>query len=214
MSVIVILVLLVIADRVGNAIAEDQFATQAQQSGLGVKPSVDIHGFPFLTQLASDDFKTVTMTAQNVPAGPLSISSINVTATGLHPQSMSAAKVDHISGTGLVTFSALANAGSSGGGSSSPLGGSDLVTMKEAGPDEVQISAGPVTENAKIVRSGNTISIQVVNNGDLLSGILSSFGNFSFTIPKLPGGLQVTNLQVTTQGLSISLAATNTELSQ
>jgi hypothetical protein len=86
--------------------------------------------------------------------------------------------------------------------------------MKEAGPDEVQISAGPVTENAKIVRSGNTISIQVVNNGDLLSGILSSFGNFSFTIPKLPGGLQVTNLQVTTQGLSISLAATNTELSQ
>jgi hypothetical protein len=207
--VIVLLIVLVIADRVGNAIAENEFASQAQQSGLPVKPSVDITGFPFLTQLAAGDFNKINISAVNVPAGPLSISRIDATATGVHPTSMNSATVDHITGTGLVTFDALAGAG--GGGA----GGSGLVSMTAAGPDQVQISAGPVTENAKVVRTGpNTISVQMMNNGDLLSGILSSFGSFSFTIPKLPGGMQITNLQVTTGGLSISFAASNARLSQ
>ena len=58
-TVIVILILLVVSDRVANAYAENQMASQIQSSlGLSGKPDVTIHGFPFWTQLIAHDFKT------------------------------------------------------------------------------------------------------------------------------------------------------------
>ncbi|MBO0819710.1 MAG: DUF2993 domain-containing protein [Nocardiopsaceae bacterium] len=208
---VVLLGLLVIADRVGNAIAENDLATQAQRSGLPVKPSVDITGFPFLTQFAARDFREIRISATDVPAGPLSISRIEATATGVRPDSsFHAATVDHIAGTGLVTFEALASAGTGGAG-----GGPGIVSLSADGPDQVKITAGPVTEDARVVRTGpSTVSVQVVDRGDLISGVLSSFGSFSFTIPKLPGGMEITSLRVTTRGVSLAFAASNAQLTQ
>jgi len=214
-SVIVLLIVLIIADRVGNAVAENDFANQAQQAGLPVRPSVTITGFPFLTQLAQRDFRQVDFSARNVPAGPLEISSITATATGVHVNSsFNGAVVDHITGSGLVTFAALAN-GATGNSGGSGSAGSGLVSVTAAGPDKVRLSAGPVSEEATIARTGpSTIGVQVVNNGDLLSGILSSFGSFSFTVPKLPAGMQITGVSVTSQGLIISFAASHAPLTQ
>jgi hypothetical protein len=214
-SVIVLLIVLVIADRVGNAIAENDFAGQAQQAGLPVRPSVTITGFPFLTQLVQRDFRQVDFSARNVPAGPLEIASITATATGVHVNSsFNGAVVDHITGTGLVTFAALAN-GATGSSSGSGSGGSGLVSVTAAGPSKVRLSAGPVSEEATIARTGpSTIGVQVVNNGDLLSGILSAFGSFSFTVPKLPAGMQITGVSVTSQGLVITFAASHAPLTQ
>lgn len=218
-SVIVLLIVLVIADRVGNAVAENDFANQAQQAGLPVRPSVTITGFPFLTQLLQRDFRQVDFSARNVPAGPLEISSITATATGVHVNSsFNGAVVDHITGSGLVTFAALANGatGSSGGsGSGSGPGGSGLVSVTAAGPDKVRLSAGPVSEEATVVRTApSTIGVHVVNDGDLLSGILSAFGSFSFTVPELPAGMQITGVSVTSRGLVISFGASHAPLTQ
>ena len=208
-----LIVVLVIADRAGNAIAENDFATQAQQSGFPVRPSVDITGFPFLTQLAARDFRQVDFSAQNVPAGPLSISRVSAVATGVHVNSsFNGATVDHITGTGLVTFDALTSAGSGGSGGSD---GSGVFSMTADGPNRVQVSAGPVTEEAQVQQTGpDTVSVQMLDNGDLLSGILSSFGSFSFTMPKLPGGMRITSVRVTTQGVVVGFAASHAQLTQ
>src|ERR1700726_231491 len=65
-TVIVILVLLVVSDRVANAFAENQMASQVQSSlNLSGKPTVSIQGFPFWTQLLAKDFKTVNISARN-----------------------------------------------------------------------------------------------------------------------------------------------------
>src|SRR5260370_21659815 len=65
-TVIVILVLLVVSDRVANAFAENQMASQVQSSlALSGKPHVTIQGFPFWTQLLAKDFQTVDITADN-----------------------------------------------------------------------------------------------------------------------------------------------------
>src|SRR5487761_400040 len=64
-TVIVVLALLAVADRVANAIAENQMASQIQSSG-----------FPFFTQLLAKDFKTVDISASNVTEGPLVIASV------------------------------------------------------------------------------------------------------------------------------------------
>src|SRR5580658_3010506 len=93
-TLIVILVLLVVSDRVANAYAENQMASQVQSSlDLSGKPHVSIQGFPFWTQLIAKDFNTVDITASNetinspsAGGGVLEIASLNATLHGLHFQ--------------------------------------------------------------------------------------------------------------------------------
>lgn len=212
-ALIVILVLLVIGDRVALAVAENQFADQAVKSGMPVKPSVTIEGFPFLTQLAARDFKKVDISASNIPAGPVNITSVKATLNGMHlNSSFNGATVDHINATGFISFAALANAGGL-----SDLGG---VTITAQGSDEMKITAnvgGIVsdTEIAKITQTGpTTISVQVVNSGSPLSGILSSFGSFTFSIPKLPVAVHIQRIAVTPQGLTLTATADHANLTQ
>ena len=201
-AVIVVLILLTIVDRVALAVAENQFANQAVQNGLPVKPSVTIEGFPFLTQLIARDFHKVNISASNVPAGPVNITSIKATLTGMHlNSSFNAATVDHLTATAFVSFSDLAGGGGGTG-----------ISMSAAGPDTVKITAsvGPLsdTEIAKISQTGpNRISIRVQNSSSPLSGLLNSFGSFSFSIPKLPASVHITGFAVTPQGLTLAAAA-------
>lgn len=209
---IVVLIVLVIGDRVANAVAENSFASKIQSSGFPTTPSVTIEGFPFLTQVIAHDIHRIDISASNVPAGPVNITSIKATATGVHlNSSFNGATVDQINGTVFIAFSSLASAGNGGTGAG--------ISLSADGPDQVKISAGigPVsdTEIAKVTLTGpRQISVQVLNSGSPLSSVLSSFVSFSFTIPKLPVGLQVKSVAVTSHGLRVSAAGQHTTLSQ
>jgi hypothetical protein len=221
-TIVVLLVLLVIGDRVACAITENAFASQFQSQGVPVKPSVDIEGFPFLTQLAAKDFNKVDISASNIPVslptgGTLTITSVHGTVSGLHISGYSSsanAKVDHITATAFISFGSLAAAGS--------LGGTG-VTITQAGPNTVKITAGVAglsdTEEAQITQTGpQTISIKIVDSGSgALGGLLGSIGfnSFSFTLPKVvPASLRITGLTLNSQGLTVSAAASNAVFSQ
>lgn len=215
-TVLVLIVLLVIGDRVACAVAENEFASQFQKQGLPVKPSVNIEGFPFLTQLAAKDFKTVDISMSNVPAGPVTIQSIKAKINGLHISgysSSASAKVDHVTATAFIPFSALAAAGGLPGG----------VTMKQDGPNKVKITAGlggalSDTEEAQITQTGpQTISIKLLDTGSGLGSILggSGFSSFSFNLPKeVPASLRITSLNLDANGLNVTAQATNATFSQ
>jgi hypothetical protein len=211
-TVFVVVVLLVIGDRVANAVAENDIAEQIQSSGFPLKPSVTITGFPFLTQVAAHDIHQIDISASNIPAGPIELSSLHATATGVHLNSgFNGGTVDQINGTALVTFAAIASAS----------GGSSVLSVSAAGSDTVAISAGGVSiGDAKISITGaNQVSIEPVSNGGIVSGILgaiggNSFNGFSFTVPKLPAGLQLKSVSVSAQGVAIGVSAHDTQLSQ
>jgi hypothetical protein len=219
-TVIVLLVLLVVSDRVANAYAENQMASQLQSSlGLSGKPDVTIHGFPFWTQLIAHDFKNVTVTASNetinsasAGGGALEIASLNATLHGLHFQSFSSnsATVDQFNATALITFTALGNIGGV------PQG----VTLTQAGPNQVKVTLnlpilGNVSATAQVTQSGpNQIHVQVTNLGGIPADALGNFGNFTITIPKLPAGVTIQSVSVTQQGVMVTIAGTNTTLSQ
>jgi len=210
-GVIVLLLLAVIGDRVANAVAENTVANQIVKNGFPVKPGVTIEGFPFLTQVVAHDIHRIDISASNVPAGPVTISSVKAQLTGVHlNSSFNGGTVDHITGTAFISFSSLASAGGGGVGTG--------ITMTADGPDKVKISAGigPLsdTEVAKVTKSGNQISVQIQNSGSPISGLLQSFGSFSFTIPKLPAGLEITKVAVTQQGIVVSAAGNHTQLSE
>ncbi|MDL5154545.1 LmeA family phospholipid-binding protein [Actinomycetospora termitidis] len=67
-TLVVLAVLLVGVDFGARLVAQDRVASQLQtQLKLDEQPSVDIHGFPFLTQAASGDYPSVTLTAEHIP---------------------------------------------------------------------------------------------------------------------------------------------------
>jgi hypothetical protein len=218
-TLVVILVVLTIGDRVALAIAENKFATQIQQQGLPVKPSVTIEGFPFLTQWLEKDFHKVDISANEipVPAGPVTIdiTSVKATITGLHIPSLfggTSAKADHVTGTMFVSFADLAP-----GFGNVPVG----LTLSQDGPNLVKltIGGGPLgnldTEEASVTYTATKISIQFVNSGGLLGGLLSGLNPFTFSLPAgVPAGLKITNASVTSQGLSATIAGNNVNLSE
>jgi len=214
--VVLVLVLLAVADRVANAVAENQMASQFQTSvGLSGKPNVSIGGFPFLTQLLSKDFNTVNISASNESvnesSGVLQIASLTATLHGMHFQSLSAksATVDSLDANALVTLSALGTAGGI------PQG----ITLSAAGPNEVtasiDIAGFSQSVTAKVTQSGpNQINVHVIDAGGIPTDILGNLANFNISIPKLPTGMSIQNVSVTQQGVQISITGHNVTLSQ
>ena len=84
---VVLLGLLVAADFGARAYAENKMASEIQQQGFPKKPDVSINGFPFLTQVASRDFKNIQVSSSNIKENVLLIQSIHATMTGVHVNS-------------------------------------------------------------------------------------------------------------------------------
>jgi hypothetical protein len=219
-TVIVVLILLVIGDRVAKAVAENQIANQITSADSQIHPSVTIQGFPFLTQVITRDLKEIDISASNVPAGPVTISSVHAAAKGIHINgSFNGGEVDSISGTVFISFGSLSSA------LSSQSQGIADITLTSAGPHSINASFGVagtdlLTETGTVTIKGNQVGVTWSQSNNNNSGILGSvlgngtLPNLNFTLPKLPAGLQVKNFTVTTSGVSITVAAQHTTLSQ
>ena len=212
-TLIVIVLVLVVGDRVANAYTENQMASQFQSSlELSGKPHVTIQGFPFLTQLAGRDLRTVDITASNETAGPggqLEIASLNATLHGLHINGLNSATIDQFNASALITFTALGKAGGI------PQG----ITLSADGPNQVKanISIGPLSDTAvaQVTQSGaGQINVKIIDAGGIPTSVLGSLANFSFSIPKLPAGVSIHSVSVTQQGVLITANGHNTTLSQ
>lgn len=204
---VVIIGLLVGADFAAKAYAENRVASQIQQQGFPKKPSVTIDGFPFLTQALSRDFHQVNLSADDVTEGPLLVQSINVTLDGVHVNSSyNGATVSQLTGTMDVTFTALANAvNSEAGGLGSVAGGG--LSLSAAGSNEVKATLNLLVASETVVwrlsRSGPyQLNLQLVSNAGILpSSLVNSIGNITIPLPKLPAGMNVQSVSVTSAGV-------------
>jgi hypothetical protein len=213
-TLVVLLVLLFVGDQVAKAVAQNQIAQKIESSGLNTKPSVKIEGWPFLTQIASRDLKAIDISANNVTAGGSQVP-VNFTAraSGVHlNSSFNGGTVDQINGSATVTFAAIAKV--------IPIPGLTLSPDPAKGPDAVQLNTdvGGATGTIKQT-STNVITLQLgslTGLAGLLSGLTGSNVAQSYTIdiPKLPAGLVVRSVAVTSQGIVATASATNTTLTQ
>ena len=115
-AVVALLALLLVADRVGNAVAE-RMAGDALQSSqhLQHRPDVDIAGFPFLNQFATGHYDKITVTAEDVPLGSrargLVLGRLQVVLHGLSvSRAFSHFHADTASATGTIGLDELGNA--------------------------------------------------------------------------------------------------------
>ncbi|MEV7403425.1 DUF2993 domain-containing protein [Streptomyces sp. NPDC091267] len=104
---------LVLADRLAEYYAQDKAAGKIQQSlHLATKPDVDIHGFPFLTQLADKRVDRVDVTVPDVSADRVSLAEVHATAEDVRvigdaPTSIKGAVIGELDGDVLLSFDDL-----------------------------------------------------------------------------------------------------------
>ena len=212
-ALVVLIVILVGIDFGAKAFAENAIATKIDSSGLGTKPSVDIEGFPFLTQVASRDLSQIDINASNFTVKQVVISSLHATATGVHINgSFNGGTVDKINGTVVVSFATVTNL--------IPIPGLTVSADPADGPDAIKFNSSLGGATGKIEQvSPNVIKVDVGNLTGL-AGLASLIGgsaiasSYTFDIPKLPAGLVVRSISVTSQGIVATASAQNTTLSQ
>lgn len=208
-SVLGLLVLFVVLDRVAVAYAENRAAQQMQSQGFPAKPDVTIKGFPFLTQVASRHFNDVHITASNVPAGPVKFSfTADATDILLNPGYQSGT-IGHVTGTGMIPFSSVASAFGGGGSglSISSAGGNNVKvslsiagfdvsmtgTVEQTGPKTLKVHLNPP--------SGIPVSLPIPSN-------------FTIHIPTLPLHLTIQSVKVTSQGVVVHASGSNIKFTQ
>src|SRR5579859_803868 len=204
-TLVVLAGLAVGGDRIAVAIAENQMADQIQQSGLSVKPNVDITGFPFLTQLLGHKFDHVIISASNITGAPVEIANIHADLYGMHISGdYKSATVDSLTGTALITYNAIENA------AGIP---SDVIHLGPgATPDEitanVDLQITNVDVTAQITKvAANKFRISVANVDSVPLDILGNLKDYTYTIPKLPAGMQIQSVIATSQGVQITVTA-------
>ena len=204
----IIIALLVVLDFAARVAAENVMATKIQQQGLSQKPDVGIGGFPFLTQVVSKDFQHVSISASNLVEGPVTITTVHATATGIRLNSYSSASgtITNLTGDALISFASLGNTLAQNFGPLGSLLNGAGLNLTAAGPNEVKanldllVTSGSATWRVSRL-SGNRLHVALVGSSGLPSSLLGSIQSLTVQIPKLPLGLTIDSVSVTPSGV-------------
>jgi hypothetical protein len=220
--VLLLLGLAVVADRFAVGIAEDKVAEQiAAKGNLQGTPTVDITGFPFLTQAVRgryDDVR-IDLTADQLgqPAGTqahVDLHGVQVPLSSVLSGSVSQVPVDRIDGTATLSY-ALLSAQLGGDATLRPEGDGLRITKTV----ELLGQTIPLTATGTVALKGNQLVIDVqkaAGAGVDLPGFLvsraSDLLDLRYDIPALPFGLQLTGVTPAEDGVHLRLEAQDTVL--
>ncbi|AEW94909.1 MULTISPECIES: LmeA family phospholipid-binding protein [Streptomycetaceae] len=230
--VVVVVGLLVAADRIALSVAESKAADRIQSAeGLSAKPGVSVKGFPFLTQVLAKNLDEVTVSATDLhpngttvegATGPLTIARFDADLRDVRINSdFSSAVADTASGTALVSYADLTKAAPSGvsvsyGGTDSSGKGRVKVTGSITLPVLGQTLHRSVLSEISL-DGGNAVRLraQEIPGGDAVPGLdqlVRSKTDFTRRLSGLPHGIQLSSIRATLQGVEITLTGKNVSL--
>lgn len=227
-TLIVLLVLLVlvgVADRVGAHYAETLIAERVAQQLTkrqieAAPPEVTIKGYPFLTQVLAGNYDEIQVDLRDVKAERLPIPLLKVRAHDVRADAREmmngtgkviATKIDGtatISYTSLLEASGLQDVTMSGDGTNLRISGSLPVTGVLTGVAEVTAVDGRVRIRVKELTAANASAAaqQLINQyRDRLSGV-------TFSLPPMPFNLKLVDVDPALGGLDITMSTNEVEL--
>lgn len=221
--VLVLAALAVAADRVGVRVAERTVAEQAQASAdLRARPTVRIHGFPFLTQALEGRYDRIDVSARDLDRGGVRVSRLEATLRGVRVElgdavggSVSSIPVEGLDATAVVTFADLAHRSGVMGLTIAPEGDGARVTgrvtvlgrtVQASALSRVTLRAGRIAVTAQSVRVLGQSSPAVLRG---LAGAL----DLLVPVGRLPYDLELTGLDVTPEGVLLQARSGPTVLS-
>jgi LmeA-like phospholipid-binding len=221
-GVAVLAVLLVAADRISVAVAENQISDRlASAYGLPAKPAVSITGFPFLTQVAAGDYQQIDVSASQVAADGAMLHDLQVRLSGVH------ATVGQVLGNGSSMVTADRAAGSA-------MVGFGTVDRRLPGglrlrPDGKNLSvSGRLAFHGVHIPVSATVAVGVSDSGIRVSPVqidvpglaglpVSAYtSQLHIVIPlsTLPLHLHLTSVHVTPDGLRIAVSARHVQFAR
>jgi hypothetical protein len=233
-AAVVLVGLAIGADRVANHVAEGRIAAVLQSDAhLAHKPTVTVHGFPFLTQAvggtydrievkASDLFDSVT----GLHGSTGSVSTVNF--DGVHlPVSKALSgdvdeiRVDRVTGSAVVAFSDVEKAsGVPGLRIGAVVGQPDQARLSES-VDVAGVSAtAEVTARVSVVGNGvklEPVDVSLPAGVSLPAAVLDqvrSRAGFTVTVPGLPRGVRLTGVSVGPAGVTVAVRADDITLTR
>lgn len=219
-SLAVLIVLLVAADRVAAAVAASKVSDRVAASyQLPAKPAVTIQGFPFLTQVLAGDYRQIDVSVPRVAVGSIQLTQLHAQLSGVHAPlgallrgGMSTVTADRASGSAVIPYGDL--------GGFLPHG----LTLSRAGRD-LRLSGSvrvlglrvPLSATATPSMTGAGIkvtpgTVRVPGGLSLPAGAVAGrLGGVVIPLTDLPLHLQVGSVAVTSSGLLAGASARNVE---
>ena len=202
----------VASDIILRGVAEGMVAERmAQQMDMSEEPDVSIEGWAFLPQAVGGTYSEIDITADNATIADVTVEQINATATDveapladmLSQPSVTAGRVD---GSFVVPYSYF-NSHLPEGITVSTEGGQPRITGELALP-ELGLST-TVSAVGEFTVDGDTVHVRPsdIQVGDLpvdVSGMVEGMLTFSVQAPRLPFGLEITEMEAVSSGLRVT----------
>jgi hypothetical protein len=228
--IVVLVLLLVVADRVAWYVAERGVATAIQQSeDLPQQPDVSIGGFPFLTQAWKGVYDDVDVKFRDVPApeAGVDVEKLDAHLRGVHiplkdvvDRNVQRAPVDAAAATGWVSFATLDAA------TAHQIPSSQVTVHYGPGsaPDRVSVTGtyhGPTGNvqlkgEARLEAQDGSLVVTIVpeslNLPPLVRNAVARLLGLTYRVPDLPFGFQVRSVAVGKAGVSATATAKNVVL--
>jgi hypothetical protein len=225
-ALVVILLLLaglvLVADRVGEGIAEDRVAQLvAERGGLAGEPEVEIGGFPFLTQALGGRYEDVRISLAGPDLGQpvgtradVTLRGVQVPLSDVVSGAVREVPVERVDGTATLPYALLA--AELGPGTTVTRAGDGLRVQRT---EEIAGVEVPLTATGTVTLDGNSLVVDVeeataagVDVPDLFLDRLGDALDLRRPIPRLPFGLQVTGVAPADDGVRVEVEATDTVL--
>lgn len=222
-AVAVLFVLLLVADRACAALASRVLADELQRSGgLSSRPTVDVGGFPFLTQAVGGRYDRIEVRAEDVPAGEVRLAQLEAVLTGVQVPlgdalsgTVGAVPVDRVDARVRLAYDVLSRR--SGGRRLSVTPAGDRVRV--TGSVEVLGQAVSATALSRVALDGDVVVVTAesfeVGNGVANAVLSRALGQrFDLRVPVrgLPYGLRVERVTVEPDGVVVTAVAVDAVL--
>ena len=236
---VLLLGLVVVADRVGASVAEDRIAEQASQelkkAGAATQgdPNVEISGFPFLTQVLGGTYEKITITADKPQSNDIKLEKMTLVASNVKAAASDLLNgrgpviAENITGTATMswdtvrTLISLANL-------PVPFDPAQLQVTVVDNNVELRLPIELATFKTTLVAKGTInvsegqvrIKLTAIDTaaGDLPAAAKRVFDNFknrltaTIRTPKMPYTLTIRNVQTDASGVRVTATASNVEL--
>jgi hypothetical protein len=219
-SLIVLVGLVIAADRVGLMVAQDQIAkTIAAEYDLDHKPKVSIKGFPFLTQAVGGKYHEI-----DVNVGELTQLGVRLTDTTVTLKGVTAPLSDamHADSSKMIadTATSTATVGYADVNKEAPRGmkvSASGSALRVRGPVTVLGVSRTLTATVTVQPAGRSVRVlpQSVKSGSttIPTGLVEQAFSFTMPVRGLPLGTRISDVRVQPDGLRVTTTAEHVKLS-
>ncbi len=206
-TLVVLLLLAVGADRVAEKVATDRAETRLVAEGLR-DPQVEAGGFPFLLQLLDRRFDDVHVTAAALEAPAGRARDLEVTATSVAWPENGTASAGSVRAAGLVTYDEVLRRSGAKGVRLDPVSGGRVRLRGDA---EVLGQTVPVAAVGRVRAAGRSIRVVPtvfevdgvpVDSAALLDALGARF-TLTYRLRGLPEGLRVSGVTARPDGFEV-----------